>query len=94
MLSATRLLALGSLLGVGLLYYSPLRSYEQASGALGLRDQQLVALSAKRRSLEAQIASVQSTEGLVREARRLGYVKPGEQLFIVRGISAWRAEQH
>jgi hypothetical protein len=28
---------------------------------------------------------------LLREARRLGFVKPGEQLFIVRGIAAWRA---
>jgi hypothetical protein len=27
---------------------------------------------------------------LIREARRLGLVKPGEQLFIVRGIAAWR----
>ena len=27
---------------------------------------------------------------LVREARRLGLVKPGERLFIVRGIPAWR----
>jgi hypothetical protein len=26
----------------------------------------------------------------VREARRLGLVKPHEKLFIVRGISAWR----
>jgi cell division protein FtsB len=59
-----------------------------------MRDQQLIALSAKRRSLEAQIASIQSTDGLVREARRLGFVKPGEQLFIVRGISAWRAAKH
>ena len=31
---------------------------------------------------------------LVREARRLGFVKPGEQLFIVRGIAAWRAGHH
>ena len=28
---------------------------------------------------------------LAREARRLGLVKPGEQLFIVKGIPAWRA---
>jgi len=27
---------------------------------------------------------------LIREARRLGLVKPGERLFIVRGIAAWR----
>jgi hypothetical protein len=26
----------------------------------------------------------------VREARRLGLVKPGERLFIVQGIDAWR----
>ncbi len=26
----------------------------------------------------------------MREARRLGYVKPGERLFIVKGINAWR----
>jgi hypothetical protein len=26
----------------------------------------------------------------VREARRLGLVKPGERLFIVKGIAAWR----
>ncbi len=29
----------------------------------------------------------------VREARLLGYVKPGERLFIVRGISTWRQHQ-
>jgi hypothetical protein len=27
---------------------------------------------------------------VTREARRLGYVKPGERLFIVKGIGAWR----
>lgn len=92
--SATRLLALGSLVGVGLLYYSPLRSYEHASAALGVRETQLYALTAEHRSLAAQLTSVQSNEGLVLEARRLGFVKPGQQLFIVRGISAWRAQHH
>jgi hypothetical protein len=33
---------------------------------------------------------VGTTEQLVREARRLGLVKPGERLFIVKGIPAWR----
>ena len=32
-------------------------------------------------------------EALAREARRLGYVKPGERLFIVKGIDAWRRAQ-
>jgi len=48
------------------------------------------ALSAESHTLQARITSVGSGEGLVREARRLGFVKPGEQLFIVRGIAAWR----
>jgi len=34
---------------------------------------------------------VRSEAAVAREARRIGYVKPGEQLFIVKGIAAWRA---
>ena len=31
-----------------------------------------------------------SDAALAREARRIGYVKPGERLFIVKGINAWQ----
>ena len=31
-------------------------------------------------------------EALTREARRIGYVKPGERLFIVKGIAGWRRQ--
>ena len=40
-----------------------------------------------QRRLEAQTSDVT----LLREARRLGYVRPGERLFIVKGIPEWRA---
>jgi len=40
--------------------------------------------------LKQRIAQAGTRGQLVREARRLGLVKPGEQLFIVRGISTWR----
>jgi hypothetical protein len=30
---------------------------------------------------------------LAREARNLGYVRPGERLYILKGISQWRKEQ-
>ena len=40
--------------------------------------------------LEGRIERADSGHVLVREARRLGLVKPGEQLYIVRGIPAWR----
>jgi len=89
-LRPTRLLALASLVAIGLLYWSPLRAYERAASALRGREAQVRALSAESHTLQARITSVGSGEGLVREARRLGFVKPGEQLFIVRGIAAWR----
>ena len=47
-------------------------------------------LQAQKQQLETRIATVGSGDALVREARRLGLVKPGERLFIVRGIAAWR----
>jgi cell division protein FtsB len=91
MLRPTRLLALACLALVGVLYWNPLRSYERTSATLRAREQQVEALSDEARQLQARIASVRSGQGLVQEARRLGFVKPGERLFIVRGISAWRA---
>ena len=48
------------------------------------------ARSSSRSSSRQRIATVGTGHVLVREARRLGLVKPGEQLFIVRGIAAWR----
>jgi len=91
-LRPTRVLALAGLLAIGFLYWSPLRSYEHTAALVRQREQEVHALSSQADELEAQISSVGSGEGLVREARRLGFVKPGEQLFIVRGISLWRAK--
>jgi cell division protein FtsB len=91
-LRPTRLLALGALVSIGLLYWSPLRSYEHTAAELRAREAQVAALTEESHALRAQITAVGSGEGLVREARRLGFVKPGEQLFIVRGIATWRAK--
>ena len=40
--------------------------------------------------MHAAFALAGTSEQLVREARRLGLVKPGERLFIVKGIADWR----
>jgi cell division protein FtsB len=90
MLRPTRLLALFGLVAIALVYWHPLHAYERATATLHSREAQVDALLTEQRQLTAQIASVGSGEGLMREARRLGFVKPGEQLFIVRGIAAWR----
>jgi cell division protein FtsB len=90
LLRPTRLLALAALVAIGLLYWRPIHAYEHTNAVLGTREAQVAALADEARELQARIAEVGSGEGLVREARRLGFVKPGEQLFIVRGIAAWR----
>jgi cell division protein FtsB len=93
MLRPTRLLAIAALLLVGVLYWKPIKSYEHTSAVLARREAQVARLEAQQRQLKARIATVGTGPELVREARRLGFVKPGEQLFIVRGIAAWRAGQ-
>ena len=91
MLRATRLLAFGGLALVGLLYWKPVHTYLHTKQELHTRQLDVQSLAAERRKLAQQIAAVGSGSTLVREARELGLVKPGERLFIVRGIDAWRA---
>ena len=47
-------------------------------------------LAARKKDFEKRLAEIRSGSTLVRGARRLGLVKPGERLFIVRGIPEWR----
>jgi hypothetical protein len=88
----TRLLALGGIVVVGVLYWKPLHSYLHTRDVLSRRDGEVARLERQNHRLQVRIAAVDSGQVLVREARRLGLVKPGERLFIVRGISAWRRE--
>jgi cell division protein FtsB len=86
----TRLLAIGAILLVAFLYWKPLRSYTQTKHELEQRHAQVQALEAERAQLQKKIALAGTRPELVRQARLLGLVKPGERLFIVRGIAAWR----
>jgi cell division protein FtsB len=89
-LRPTRLLALGGIVLVAFLYWKPTQTYLHASHELQARKAEVSALRAEKAQLEKRIAQAGTGGQLVREARRLGLVKPGEQLFIVRGISTWR----
>jgi cell division protein FtsB len=91
MLRRSRLVALAGLVLIGLLYWKPLHTYMHTRKVLANREAQVSRLEAEQQQLEQTIAAAGTGQGLVREARRLGFVKPGEQLFIVRGIAAWRA---
>ena len=84
-----RWLAIGAIVLVGLLYARPLRSYLNTKHALARRAADVRALKAQKRALQHRLAEASTPEALEREARRLGLVRPGERLFIVKGISAW-----
>jgi cell division protein FtsB len=85
-----RWLILGVLSFVAFLYYQPVRSYFDAREALERRAADVQSLRAERQALRHRLAEADTPAALAREARRLGYIKPGERLFIVKGIDAWR----
>jgi cell division protein FtsB len=84
-----RWLAVGAILLVGLLYARPLGSYLSAKHNLATRAAEVRALAAEKQALRHRLAHASTPEALEREARRLGLVRPGERLFIVKGVSSW-----
>lgn len=89
-LRPTRLLAIAGLTLVAFLYWKPANTYLHTKQQLQARNAEVSALRDEKARLERRIAQSATGGQLVREARRLGLVKPGERLFIVKGISAWR----
>jgi len=75
---------------VAFFYYRPLRAYLDTRHALHDRRAEVRGLQAQKRRLERRLAVSASPAALEQEARRLGLVKPGERLFIVKGIAGWQ----
>ena len=90
---ALRWLAVGAVVLVAFLYYRPVRTYLATRNALAERRAEVRTLQGEQRALERRLAATTSTAALAREARRLGFVKPGEHLYIVKGIVAWSRAQ-
>jgi cell division protein FtsB len=91
---ARRWFAAAALVLVGLLYYRPLHDYFDARSQ---RASQLAAvrkLQRERARLEQRLRHASSDTALAAEARTLGYVRPGEHLFIVKDIPQWLRRQH
>jgi hypothetical protein len=47
-------------------------------------------LRVEQARLQRRLAAAGTDAQLIQEARRIGLVKPGERLFIVKGIAYWR----
>ena len=76
---------------VGVLYWNPLRAYLHVRGEVAQRSGEVRDLQRQKQALMERLAFSTSTEALARGARRLGFVRSGEHLYIVKGIPAWRA---
>ena len=85
-----RWLALAAVALIALLYYRPLHTYLGTRQTLSQRSAEVRTLRGERRTLERRLAAAGTNDALIRQARRLGLVRPGERLFIVKGIEAWR----
>jgi hypothetical protein len=85
-----RWFAVGALVLVALLYYRPMKAYVAAHSELGHRSRIVHQLQTDKSRLQQRLGSSTSLPTLAREARALGYVRPGEHLFIVKGIQQWR----
>ena len=88
-----RWLAVAALVLVALLYFRPLKAYVDAQGQLSRHRAVVRHLEAQKATLEQRLGSSTSLATLAREARALGYVKPGERLYIVKGIDGWRKRE-
>ena len=67
-------------------YVQPLRAYLSARDDVARRRVEARALEREQRALAARLAYARTDEFVVREARKLGLVRPGERLFIVNGL--------
>jgi cell division protein FtsB len=86
-----RLLWALGIVGVAVyLYYRPIASYLETRNDLTTQRADVDSLRLVRGELELRLVNSTSVDSLEREARRIGYVKPGERLFVVKGIPAWR----
>ncbi len=91
---ARRWFAMGALVLVGLLYYRPLHDYFTARTEQSAQLTAVRKLQREQAALQKRLRHASSDAALAAEARTLGYIRPGEHLFIVKDIPQWRRKQH
>jgi hypothetical protein len=83
----------GVVVFVGFVYYRPLATYFETRATVNARAAEVRELERLNAQLERRVAESETLQALSREARRSALVRPGERLFIVKGIEEWRRAQ-
>jgi cell division protein FtsB len=87
---ALRWLGVAVVLAIGLAYIHPLRNYSAAKERVVEHKAELAGLEREIADLDRGIALSGEDSFVERQARLLGLVRPGERLFIVKGVEARR----
>jgi hypothetical protein len=87
---ARRWLAVLLVAAIGYAYYHPLRTWLETRHELSSRRAEVGRLATEKRALQDRLQFSASSDALAREARRLGFIRQDEHLFIVKGIEAWK----
>ena len=90
---ALRWLGLAVVLVIALGYVQPLRAYLDARDEVAVRQADIAVLDGERQRLERRLEFTGTDAFIEREARRLGLVRPGERLFIVKGVESAKTAQ-
>ncbi len=90
---ALRWLGLAVVLVITLGYVQPLRAYLDARDEVAVRQADIAVLDGERQRLERRLEFTGTDAFIEREARRLGLVRPGERLFIVKGVESAKKAQ-
>ena len=85
-----RWLALGVVAFLAFLYYRPLTTYVETRRALAERLAEVRALEVEQKRLERRLDGAMSDRALTAQARKLGLARPGERIFVVKGVEEWR----
>ena len=94
LVSRRRAFAVAVLVLVGLLYYRPLHEYVASRAQRAERLAEVTKLEREQAALERKLRQASSPAALAAEERRLGFIRPGDQLFIVKDIPQWRRRQN
>jgi len=84
-----RWLGVAVICAIAVAYVQPIRAYFDAKDDLAAHRSERAGLLLKQAALKRRLELAGTDDFIVREARRLGFVRPGERLFIVNGVETW-----
>jgi cell division protein FtsB len=85
-----RWLAVAVVCAIAVAYIQPIRAWVDARADVAERRAEKRALLRRQAMLEHRVELTESDTFVEREARRLGLVRPGERLFVVKGVERWK----